>query len=197
MRNLIIFSVIFMMFGGSGHSQEAYFDEESALIFPMEIGKFDFQGQRNYEQPGLGYSLRYGDDNFFKVDIYVYDNTYKEIKDGISSKEVADEFNSAAANITSMEKLGYYENVEELYIGEAVFGQKGFKFLWAQFQYEQTPADEVQYFGKRISNTYLTAINGKFIKVRLTLKKKEQIARKGDIDSFMKDLSAVLLNPNQ
>ena len=46
--------------------------------------------------------------------------------------------------------------------------------------------------GLRISETYLSAKSGKFIKVRLTLTAEEFKERQGEIGGFMKHLASIL-----
>ena len=192
MKRLFICVFAIMAFSGQIYAKDAYRDKEIGLSFPLKLAGFEFQGHHNYEKPGLGYSVRYQDDRLFKIDIYVYDNTYKDIGDGSSSKRVGDEFNSVLAIFPYLEKNGKYRNVKELKKGKKKYGTNGVEFLWAQYQYEQSPGEGVQYYGKRISNTYLTAKKGKFIKVRLTFKKNELNKREKDTKEFMKELSKML-----
>lgn len=62
--------------------------------FPEQIGKLTFQGRKDYQEPGLGYSMLYQDEHPFKVDVYVYDNNLPDIGEGTNSRRVIDEFAS-------------------------------------------------------------------------------------------------------
>lgn len=171
------------------HAEEAYRDQSTGIVFPEKIGSLKFQERHEYKESGLGYKLRYQDERLFKVDIYIYDKTYQDIGSGIESEKVKAEFNEVLMVIRYMEKIGKYQDVKELKRTEKQYGHGGVRFLWARYQYKQTPGKDVLYHGERVSDTFLTAKNGKFIKVRLTLNKEQLRERKKDIQEFMKQLA--------
>jgi hypothetical protein len=178
-------------------SLSAYFDQEIGLSFPLKLVNIDYQILQFYDEEGFGYSLRYGDGNNIKIDIYVYDYAENDIEDGISSQKTKDEFDKFYSMIGEMQTQGHYRNAIELHSGEKIFYAESMKYLWSQFQYEISPNDEVEYDGEVISNIYLTAFKGKFIKVRLTIKKEAQFDREADIEAFMNALSKLLVNSRQ
>ena len=179
------------------NAQDAYHDNEIRLIFPIKISEFGFEGQQFYEGDGLGYSLRYSDENIVRIDIYVYDKAYSDLEEGINSQEVLTEFDEFYSMINYMQTQGDYINALELNSGEKTFKSKAIRFLWSQFQYEILPAENVQFFGEVISNIFLTTYNGKFVKVRLTLKKNEHNELEEDIEAFMTAFSMFLENSRQ
>ncbi len=175
--------------------QDVYYDEDIGVNFPTKIASFDYQFQQFYDAPGAGYSLRYGDTNLVKIDIYVYDYEHTDIEDGISSERIITEFDDFYSGISYMESQGSYKNAMKLNSGEKNFSSDNIRFLWAQAQYEVVPGDEVQFFGDIITSVYLTGYKGKFVKVRLTVKKEAHDEKEKDITAFMDDFSVLLSNP--
>lgn len=167
-------------------------DDALGVTFPERIGALDLQYRQAYEQPGLGYALRYEDAHLFKVDVYVYDLDLPDIGDGPDSERVEQEFESLLGNMAEMERLGKYEGVELVAQGRTSFPSGDLEFLWSRHRYRQLPGEDVAYLGPRISETYLSAKSGKFIKVRLTMKEEEYQDRLGEIDSFMRHVGGLL-----
>lgn len=188
-KRLFICAVCISLVVQVSHAKEAYRDQSIGIVFPEKLGSLTFQERHDYKEAGLGYSLRYHDERLFKVDIYVYDRTYQDIGSGIASERVKAEFNSVLMVLKYVEKMGKYQDVKELKRSKKVYGDNGVKFLWARYQYKQAPGKGVLYLGERISDTFLTSKKGKFVKVRITLKKVQLQEREEDIQEFMKQLA--------
>ena len=60
--------------------------DSSEIEFPSEIAGLINYGCHDYQEPGLGYSIRYQNNTLVKVDIYVYDKNLK----GIGNRSVSD-----------------------------------------------------------------------------------------------------------
>ena len=191
-KKLIVVLIVVLAFSAQAFAADGYKDEETGLVFPAELAGFQYWGFHEYPMPGLGYSVRYNADDTVKVDIYVYDMNHKVIENGIASARVIDQFNTVLGNLSYYEKKGTYLNLKELERGNKKYGPKGMEFLWARYQFEQSPGEGVVYHGERLSDTYLTGWKGKFIKVRLTLKKDAFDQRKESIEAFMQGLAGIL-----
>jgi len=160
-------------------------DKEVGLNFPEKLANFNFQYLQYYEEEGLGYSLRYGDEATVRIELYVYGNTEDDIEDGITSQKVLDEFGQFHSSISYMVTEGNYKNATKQNSEEQSFCDGAIRFLWSQVQYEIVPSDNIHFIGNVISSIYLTALRGKLIKIRLTIKKEAQIEIEDDIEAFM------------
>ncbi len=167
-----------------------YEDKNLGVAFPDQLGGLVFQERETFPHPGLGYKLRYQDTTLFKVDIYVYDNGIKNIGKSIESQKVKNEFNNTLAIFTYMSSLGEYTDLSVLDQGTREIGKM--KYLWAQHEYKQSEGPETAYHGMRLSDSYLTAVNNFFVKVRLTIKKEDMNRSLRKKETFMQALSTIL-----
>lgn len=188
----IVMLVCTLFFNLASIHAESFKDTDIHVTFPEKIGILVLRGQQQYPKKELGYSLRYSDGAFIKVDVYIYDNNLFNIGDGIDSQEVAEEFDRVLSVFPAMEKMGKYKNVKELDKGVISFLQGDRQFLWSRNQYSQLPGEETTYPDERISETYLTAKSGKFIKVRMTLIANKFKEKQKEMKDFMEELSEVL-----
>jgi hypothetical protein len=166
-------------------------DQNLNIEFPDKIGSLKFQSKHQYDEPGLGYSLRYQDDQLFKVDIYIYDKGRSDIGTGINTTPVKKEFEAVLQVFPLMEERGQYSDVTKIKKG-ITSTKNGAQFRWARFKYKQTAAKNVSYTGWRISDTYLVAKSGQLVKVRLTLKEDDFTKRKAEITKFIDHLARIL-----
>lgn len=167
-------------------------DDVLGVTFPERIGMFALQGREEFQEPGMGYSLRYHDEHLFKVNVYVYDNDLTDIGNGIDSKRVTEEFASVLSVFSIFEKMGKYKDVKRVDKGTTEYPHGSLQFLWSRCQYRQSAGEGVAYLGLRVSETYLSAKSGKFVKVRLTLKEEELNERQAEISGFMKHIGRIL-----
>lgn len=167
-------------------------DDVLGITFPDRIGKLTFREREVFQNPGLGYRLRYQDEYLFKVDVYVYDNNLPDIGNGVNSKRVTEEFASLINTFSIFEKMGKYKDVKNLGRGTNADSEGSLQFLWYRCQYRQSAGEGVAYLGFRVSDTYLSAKSGKFIKVRLTMKEQEFTERQAEMFGFMNHLSMIL-----
>ena len=169
-------------------------DDSLNVIFPERIGSLNYQYKQQYDDPSSGYRLRYEDGQLFKVDIYIYDKGLSDIGTGINGTQVKKEFEELVQVFPLMEEMGKYKDVKQLEKGIFTDEDDTLGFLWSRCQYRQSPNENVSYVGLRISETYLTAICGQLVKVRLTLKHKDYVDRKDDVGIFIAQLSKILIS---
>jgi hypothetical protein len=189
--SICLFAV--MVFGTQIQAEEAFHDKQSGLRFPKQMASLKFREHHKYDQAGLGYSVRYEDERF-KIDVYVYDLSLKDIGSGSSSKRVGAELANTVSVLHAFEKQGKYKNVKELQRGKKKFSKdaEDVDFQWARYEYEQARSKDSRFRGVRISDTYLTAYKGKFVKVRLTFMKANLRKRDKDVEAFMKKLAQAM-----
>ena len=169
-------------------------DDSLNVIFPARIGSLNYLYKQQYDDPSSGYRLRYEDGQLFKVDIYIYDKGLSDIGTGINGTQVKKEFEELVQVFPLMEEMGKYKDVKQLEKGIFTDEDDTLGFLWSRCQYRQSPNENVSYVGLRISETYLTAICGQLVKVRLTLKHKDYVDRKDDVGIFIAQLSKILIS---
>ncbi len=192
-KRVFIFVFISFLIVQVSHAKDAYKDKDLDIRFPETVASLRFLDKLDLKKPGLGYDVRYQDEALFiKVDIYVYDRTYEDIGSGISSERVKVEFNSILTVFPYFERMGYYKALKEVMRGQKHYRGSSVIFLWVRHQYRQILGKGVQYSGERISDTFLSAKGGKFLKVRMTLKKEQLEEREKDIEEFMKQLAKLI-----
>jgi hypothetical protein len=189
---ILLNALVLLTAAATALGRDAFVDRDWGVTFPETIASLTFEARQEYDDPKLGYSLRYRDEYFVKVDIYVYDKGYTNIGSGISSTSVRDEFAEVLNVLRIMEKMGKYKGVKEVAKLTKSYGQQKTQYLWARYEYQQNPGEGVSYLGKRTSDIYLTGARGKFLKVRITvtddgLKKWENIS-----DRFMEGVTRLL-----
>ena len=189
---LSLFAAIGMICSGIAIGAEPFKDEVLEVTFPEKIGKLRLKRQQMYQEQGLGYSMRYEDEHLFKVDVYIYDKNLPDIGVGSNSMRVTDEFASVIKVFSMMEQTGKYKDVKNLDQGTTAHPQGSLQFLWHRCQYRQSAGEGVAYLGVRVSETYLSAKSGKFVKVRITLTEQEFKERQSEISGFVKHFATIL-----
>ena len=141
-------------------------DMEAELIFPMKLSGMITLEPHFYDNPDLGYSLRYAKDEWSKVDIYVYNLGLPEIPNGPNSEAVKKESRSVSRIISSMQDDDRYTNVKKL--GKTTTPMSGkTRFIKESYQYTQDGSG-------RLSESYITGYNNHFIKIRFTYAEKRR-----------------------
>ena len=167
-------------------------DEITDLAFPRTLGGMIFVGLQQYDQPGLGYSLRYADRPGVKFDLYVYDKGLPDIPAGHQAPLIVQEMQAAEQVIRRLEQNGDYRDVKKVYEGlyPEELGREEVGFQSSRFQLRYAPGDHVLTTDPRISETYVCGFKGHFVKVRFTY----LVADAAEIerDRFMKALSNLL-----
>ncbi len=179
--------------------------------FGKKIGVLGFVERKDYEQKELGYSLRYESKDLLKANIYIYDLGITNLPEGIASQQVRKEMESVKAVVRQFEKSGYYRNVKELGGGERKFQNLKTRFLWARYSYQQSAGDtgaptegritdavtgrripDSSFNATRISDAFLLAKRGKFLKIRITTIQGDFAERERQIDQFMQEVARQL-----
>lgn len=167
-----------------------YSDPETGITFPPALGGLEYRGMRRYEQPGLGYSLRYQNNLQLKADVYVYDAGQILVVDGCDNPPVRREAESVYKQIQGIVKQGVYRDLKMLESGiEPANGT--FRFAWNRYEFF-TVDKNPELNALRLSECFVTVCHGKFIKIRLTyLKSEEEDGRRAARD-FAQALAVLL-----
>ncbi|MFC1497356.1 hypothetical protein ACFLS1_02640 [Verrucomicrobiota bacterium] len=147
-------------------------DEDLGISYPETLAGMEFVQVCEYEDPRLGYSVRYQGQNLIKADIYVYDYGLMGIPNGCDNKPVKSESVSIGQAIKAMVKEDKYTRVQNVCTGFKP--QKGpIRFIWNKYQFSHVieKDDDGDYGGVRLSEGLITGFNGKFVKIRLTYRK--------------------------
>jgi len=164
-------------------------DKQLGVAFGGTLAGLKFSGQHAYDNPKLGYSLRYQGTDLTKADIYVYDMGISGIPNGHDNKLVKSQSDSVGRELLIMQQRGYYNRVKQL--GKGVVGTGPIRFAWTRFEFFQTPG-RGRTAGMRVSESFVTGFGGKFIKIRLTYKK-DNLAEGGKISPRLaRDLADLL-----
>lgn len=144
--------------------------------FRARIGEWELAGVRVYDDPDLGFSVRYDLPEIQdKFDVYFYNNGQTDLGTGLSGNAVARELGLVIAGIQEMGKRGYYADISEPKLGQGSIDLNGEEvaFMFAHVTYRQTDKDSEK-FGNpstelRQSFAFLTTYKGRFLKVRFTV----------------------------
>lgn len=169
----------------------AYRDPDTGLTFPQTLGGLTFYKTHSYDEPGLGYSLRYEGKDLTKADIYVYDKQVADIPKGHNSKLVTEEAQSVKKVLELMQERGDYKNLTQT--DQGVRPATGpFQFRWVKFEFVHVKdaTDGV----KLISETFITGFAGRFVKARLSYAKKDIEDGRKTSEHLVADLSQMLKN---
>lgn len=144
--------------------------------FRARIGEWELAGVRVYDDPDLGFSVRYDQpETQDKFDVYFYNNGQTDLGTGLSGNAVARELGLVIAGIQEMGKRGYYADISEPKLGQGTIDLNGdaVAFMFAHVTYRQTDKDSEKLGNPstdlRQSFAFLTTYNGRFLKVRFTV----------------------------
>lgn len=138
----------------------AHADVVGGIDFPRILGGFELRSVIDNEKsnPGLGLTLFYSTPGV-KVSVFVYNNSERNIPEGIDSNIIHNEFIRARGNVQQA-----YPDAQIL-VREDRLLVAGVPILESAFQYTEiglASRDTV------LSHLYLTARKGNFVKVRAT-----------------------------
>jgi hypothetical protein len=141
------------------------------LQFPDMIAGFQRGNVKDYEteHPGLGYSAKYSSYGW-SIDVYIYDDGFKDIPDSLSSERVTTQFAQARNDIYAMQqsRKGKVEDGETFQINSPA---KVPRFTCGSYRIVDANGRLIDSF------LCLTAWKGKFVKYRLsTLQNKDSTA---------------------
>jgi hypothetical protein len=187
-----VMALFVMALSHSAAFQESFTHTPSGLSLNTEMGGLKMVKKMSYRDERLGVSYLYKDRNSNICSLYIYHAGYKDIKDGVKSKPVSQQFNNARIEIKSMANQGRYKLLSEVSTRKKRIktGSGTIRYLWAMFEFEA-------YARARESHLLITARNGHFIKVRCTYLLDNATEGRKIFESFSKDLSTVLLRSSK
>jgi hypothetical protein len=167
-------------------------DEKTGLFLPRQLGDLTFVGIREYNEPSLGYSVRYADDtDAIKADVYLYDLGLKLIPNGIGSREVKAQFEEAQAVVELMGKRGVYRDVVRAAHGRRVLATAiGPQQAWeAHLTYEQLASAQAKVAGAMNSHIIVTGFRNHILKIRFTVVAGAVAVESEQYDRFVADVA--------
>ena len=151
---LLVSAGALVLFGQMGHAEVI-----GGLDFPQTLGGFALKSVIDNKKidAGLGTTLFYSAPGV-KIAVFVYDDSLKQLPDGIDSQAIRSQFAQATRDISQA-----HPDAEILAKNRA--GWHGVALLHAAFQYaeEEPGARELV-----TSHLYLTSRSGNFVKIRAT-----------------------------
>lgn len=135
---------------------------------PESLGGFARGQTRDYNQPGLGWSVAYYDAGHDAATLYIYDLGVAGIPDGPDNDAVRQQFDQATGDVLratgALDRDGV-KLIERYGVGP------GDKTLFYCSEFEITrPPDGPHGGGKERSYLYITGFRGQFVKVRITVR---------------------------
>jgi hypothetical protein len=178
--------------------KESFTDEKLLLTFPSTLGHLKFAGYEAFDDPGMGYSIRYNSTENMKVDLYVYDKGLLSVPEGHTDPVIAKELAGSDSTIRHYEKQGAYLSVKEL--GRGVYPEKpdpsDVTFLFSRYQYHQAARRGVTFTGERISETFIRGFRDHFVKIRVSYPEASAERSVVDREILLKHLSKTIKKQN-
>lgn len=164
------------------------FGTEKAL--PKVCGICEFVGVETYDDPGLGYSIRYKGPLSLHADVYLYDLGLSTVPQDLHSKELIEIYQDSCDSIlVTAESCRYLEieTIRSQYLHIPQDEPEPF-CLWGIFTYRQAPVPDVFFTGKQKSHLTLRTDHGFINKIRYTYPDYEET----EDDSFKSFLFFIL-----
>ena len=135
--------------------------EAQWIEFPLSIGVLHQDGTQKYEDPSLGYTVRYYDESKANlVDVYVYP-VAEEVASRGHQERVATYLYASQRDIHAAVSAGYYLRNEEL--GIDAFLLEGKQVLRSRHQLQTAS-------GELYSLIYVTEVDGTVVKIRASVR---------------------------
>jgi hypothetical protein len=168
----------------------AYREPNTGLTLPGKLGPLTYVGVKEYERPGLGVCIRYGGQDQVKADIFIYDLGEKNLGRGLQSPAVTRQFAQAKGDISAMERLGRYKDLEQVSAQEIAIPTPRGKILAlsAVFTFRLTEGPDPADREPRVSHLILTAYQDSFIKIRFTYPQNPPGREDRALGQFIEDL---------
>ncbi|MES2944858.1 MAG: hypothetical protein V4772_18480 [Pseudomonadota bacterium] len=185
MKTLILAALISCL---SGLAFCAEYDQSIEVQFPDKIGNLRFKSKNEFPQKGLGVSYGYERPRIFvRGAVFIYTGGLTSIPAGAESAVVQKHFDQVIRDVKSLEALGQAKAVtlspEPTQITK--YPGCGPQFLWRSYMMDLDGQTTLKAY------TYLTAINGNFVKLRITLNA-ETPQDQRDADLFVSEVRKVL-----
>ena len=143
-------------------------DKKMGLVFPDELAGLKYQSVDDSGIEESGYMVHYKTGANYKATLYVYNNGNYDIDDGYAGGAVFTELLSVRDGIKMAQDAGYYSHVKygtgDVYPAD---GNIRFQRLPMTMKFPTSEHPDMM----QSSITYLTAVSGRFIKVRITYPK--------------------------
>jgi hypothetical protein len=172
----------------------AYREPNTGITLPGKLGPLPYLGVKEYEKPGLGVCIRYGEPDLIKADIFIYDLGEKNLGSGLKSPAVTRHFDQVKGDIYAMEKMGRYKDLDQVSAQEIAIPTPRGKIpaLSAIFTFSQTEGPGTAYTETRVSHLILTAYQDSFIKIRFTYPQNQKERGGSALKQFIQDLGSRL-----
>ena len=149
-------------------AQQGRHEHRAGIVFPRQLGVFQFAGRDDYASRSAGYSVRYTLDEAVIADIFVYGEEHGDLVDGLESEALRREMDKTIRGVLLVLERHGIQKVWAESEGVATCSGTGVAFLWAQHRYHDPrdagPAGAVA----RVTETYLCVRGGEFVKIRTT-----------------------------
>lgn len=149
---------------------EPRIDAASGFRFPDKLADGStYLSSRRYQQAGLGYSVRYQvqDKPLAWLDLYVYDLGRKDIGDGPADPAAQEQFAAFADDLRgAVERKTYRAYAPDPELARQLTAAAGDRFLSAAYRITFNPKPGAETGTEVASLVLLTAVNGRFLKVR-------------------------------
>ena len=146
-----------------------------AVQTTVQPSNWKFESSKSYEpaNPGAGTSAKYVSTQGW-VDVYSYDWERSNWITGVSDPQFSSEFNGTIQAVRHFEGVGRYKNVIATEPKDVVIANLLFRSV--SFKYETS--------GKLVNSAiYLTALNGKLLKYRISLFETSKVDLATNLDS--------------
>ncbi len=150
-------------------AEPAVVDFEQKWIFPKELGGLEYEASEKYEVADFGYRILYRKGDSFDAEVNIYDFGQDEIPDGYKGKGIDLIFESVEADLKLRLKRGEVDALKKLH--SRVISKEGMlQFATVVSSYTETDLPNE----RKIQATYLTAVEGQFIRLRFTFDLKKE-----------------------
>ncbi len=146
----------------------AFVDTEAQLIHPGFMAGWLAAGVHMYDQPGLGYSIRYAKDASQRLTLYVYDMNLPTIPNGPDNRFVKEQNRATVDRRRRLQTEDRYEKVSTLKKSVTPRSWGDIRFSKATYEFIQPDLRSEKHSGKCRSESYITGYKNHFVKIRFT-----------------------------
>jgi hypothetical protein len=183
MRSFIV-GLILALSALVGHA--APYEKSIDVAFPDELGGLSFVGRHEFPIKELGVNLAYERD-LLRGSVFIYDANVRSIPDGIDNEVVRKHFATVIDEVKQLQTLGKVAAVNFVDPGPRTsrFPGCGPQFLSREYRMVLQEGLTLASF------TYLTAVRGQFVKLRISYKLGSPHDSK-DVEHFVVELRKLL-----
>lgn len=185
MRHLIFLATLFCL---AGTAAATTYEASIGVTFPDEVAGLPFAGRKAFPQKELGVNLGYQRSGPVRGSIYIYTGGEKNIPPGPDSFVVRNHFAKVISEVKELEKQGKVRAIKLPGGDEQITSSPGCgpQFVWRAFEMDLPE-------GTLASSTYLTGINGNFVKLRISYPKGDAKGQQ-DANLFLEKMRQILGN---